>query len=149
MEKKGLQEPKTAGYEWQFGNEEIALKVSSYWYGDGIAISMFCKNGNYFDDFSELTVNLPGYHLKTGEGFIADFCSKEKLAFIKQHELGKVLPEKGHSGFCAYAKVAFDLERLAEFDPEGVAQFRELHQLPVKGNKEKKLKTKKRSGMER
>ena len=44
------------------------------------------------------------------------------LHFIKEHKLGKVLNETGRSGYATYQKVAFDLARLAEFDPEGVAE---------------------------
>ena len=44
------------------------------------------------------------------------------INFIKEHKLGKVLNETGRSGYATYQKVAFDLARLAEFDPEGVAE---------------------------
>lgn len=146
---KQIQQPKTAEYKWEFGTEQIALKVAQYWKGNGLAIQMFNKKGRFFEDFSGLTVNLPGYRLKPGCAFISEFCSKEKLEFIKKHGLGEVLPEKGHSGYGEYAMVAFDLDKLAEFDREGVEEFRRSHGIGVKETQDKKPKEKKRAGQER
>ena len=61
------------------------------------------------------------------EAYISDFNSRANLEFIERHKLGKVLPDEGYSGFCRYAKVAFDLERLAEFDEEGIKQYKEVN----------------------
>ena len=68
-------------------------------------------------------MNLPAYSLEPNEAFISDFDSKNKLAFIKKHKIGKVLPWKGRSGYCQYAVVAFDLNRLSQYDKEGVERF--------------------------
>ena len=70
------------------------------------------------------------------EAYIDHFAEKDKLAFIRKYELGSVLPEYGYSGFCKYTKVAFDLKRLAELDPEGTRRFWELH--GMSGNDERK-----------
>lgn len=51
---------------------------------------------------------------KPNEAYIDNFLSKESLRFIKKHKLGVILPEIGFSGYCTYAKVAFDMERLRE-----------------------------------
>ena len=77
------------------------------------------------------------------EAYIDHFLSKENLRFIKKHKLGVVLPEIGFSGYCAYAKVAFDMERLREFDPKGVEgylQRRKEQDAPKKETKPKKRK---------
>ena len=42
------------------------------------------------------------------------------IRFIKAHKLGKVLDETAKSGYGTYQKVAFDLARLAEVDPEAL-----------------------------
>lgn len=91
--------------------------------------------------FSDLTVNLLFERSDVHEAFIQDFGSKEKLKFIQKHKLGKILPERGHSGFCTYAKVAFNLKRLEELDPEGMKRFYKDHpeleeksQVPKKKN---------------
>lgn len=120
-----MEEINTLSYDWEYGKEELALKVDSYNRGGGIYIGLFCKSEDgEWESFSDLTVNLPGYSLEPEEAFIEDLCSKENLAFIERHKLGKVLPETGHSGMCEYALVSFDLERLAEFDWEGIAEYR-------------------------
>ena len=48
---------------------------------------------------------------------------KYKLSFIRKYKLGEVLQRVGHSGFCDYRLVRFDLEKLAEYDREGVKKF--------------------------
>ena len=57
--------------------------------------------------------------------------------------LGKVLNETGRSGYATYQKVAFDLARLAELDPEGVAEHCKFAGIEVP--KEKPQKTKKQN----
>ncbi|WP_373241236.1 DUF4313 domain-containing protein [Mediterraneibacter gnavus] len=137
-------EEKTLGYDWEFGHEEIILKVADYYYGHGLAVLMFTKEDEGLTQFCDLTVNLSGYSLEPNEAFISGDLTKDKLQFIRQNKLGKVLSEKGKSGFCTYTKVAFDLDRLAEFDKEGVERFREMHgieaspkRVPKKKKKEK------------
>lgn len=122
---------KTLGYDWEFGHEEIILKVGDYYYGHELAILMYTKEDGELDLFSDLTVNLSYYSLEPNEAFISGDLSNDKLKFIRQHKLGKVLPERGQSGYCTYAEVAFDLDRLAEFDKEGVERFREKHGIEV------------------
>lgn len=117
------EEIKTLSYEWELGREELAVKVDCYAYG-GLYIGLYQKEGESWEPFADLTVNLPGYSLEPDEAFITDFGSKDKLAFIKQHKLGKLLSETGRSGRCEYALVAFDLERLEKFDREGVSEYR-------------------------
>ena len=98
------------------------------------------------DQFGNLTVNLPMSSMippEPNEAYIDHFLSKENLRFIKKHKLGVVLPEIGFSGYCAYAKVAFDMERLREFDPKGVEgylQRRKEQDAPKKETKPKKRK---------
>ena len=67
-----------------------------------------------------LTVSLPGENIKINEAFITDFECKYKLQFIRKYKLGEVLQRVGHSGFCDYRLVRFDLEKLAEYDREGI-----------------------------
>ena len=72
-----------------------------------------------------MTVNLPAYNLEDNEAFINGDISKDLLRFIRENKLGKVLPYTVKSGYGRYAAVAFDLEMLAEYDPSGVASFKE------------------------
>lgn len=108
-------------YEWEYGNVEIALHVGKYLYG-GLYIEMLCREDGNWETFSDLTKNIPGYVLEENEAYITHDFSDSKLKFIKKHKLGTVMPDSARSGFCTYRKVAFDLKRLAELDPDGVRQ---------------------------
>ena len=72
-------------------------------------------------------VNLPHEDVKKNEAFIDHNFFESKLQFIKKYQLGEILPETAVSGYCTFSKVAFDLDRLEEFDPDGVCAYRELH----------------------
>ena len=110
----------TLPFHWEFGKEEITLKVSSYAYGNGLAVLMYSQR-ELFDD---LTVNLPDrYGLKPQEAFVSGDFTRDKLAFIQENRLGKVLPGQARSGFATYTPVAFDFSRLARYDREGVEEF--------------------------
>lgn len=142
-----MSEQPILGYDWEMGHEEIKLEISTYYMGKGLYIGMLAKESGVWESFSDLTVNLPFERLKANEAFIQDFCSEEKLEFIKRHKLGELLPERGYSGFCTYAKVAFDLKRLEELDPKGMKRFYEEH--PELKEKKQVSKRKKREQIER
>ena len=124
-EKNGNQESSdTLPFHWEFGKEEITLKVSSYAYGNGLAVLMYSQSEGELELFGDLTVNLPGgYGLEPQEAFVSGDFTKDKLAFIKKNRLGKVLPGQARSGFATYTPVAFDFSRLAQYDREGVEEF--------------------------
>ena len=42
-EKKNRNDRKTLPFPWEYGQEEITLKVSSYAYGNGLAILIYCQ----------------------------------------------------------------------------------------------------------
>ena len=109
-------------FSWEYGQEEITLKVSSYAYGNGLAILMYRQEEGELELFDDL--NLPGgYGLKPQEAFISGDFTKDKLAFIEKNRLGNILPGQARSGFATYTPVAFDLARLAQYDREGVEEF--------------------------
>lgn len=124
-----MSDKKTLGYDWEYGHVELMLKVDSYAYGDGLYIGLMEMENGMEESFGDLTVNLIQMPAEVNEAYIDGFSSESKLKFIKEHKLGKVLPEKGYSGMGVYYKVAFDLDRLAEFDQEGVERYRNLHNM--------------------
>lgn len=142
-----MKEQPILGYDWEMGHEEIKLEIGTYYAGKGLYIGMLAKEDGVWESFSDLTINLPFERSDVHEAFIQDFGSKEKLKFIQKHKLGKILSERGHSGFCTYAKVAFDLKRLEELDPEGMKRFYKDH--PELEEKSQVPKRKKRNQMER
>lgn len=142
-----MEEKKSLEYNWELGKTEIALEVAEYMHGNGLYIGMLCREPEGWDYFGDLTVNLTHAPLfRPNEAYISHDFSEDKIAFIEKHRLGKVLPETASSGFCIFQKVAFDMERLREFDPEGVKKFMENHP-ELQGRK--RPKDRKRTQMER
>ena len=141
-----MDEVKTLGFDWEFGHEELALEVASYANNGCLYIGLPNKTEEGFEQFGDLTVNLPMSSMippEPNEAYIDNFSSKEKLRFIKAHKLGDILPEVGFSGYCTYAKVAFDMERLRDLDPKGVEEYlqrRKEQDAPKKETKPKKRK---------
>ena len=104
------------------------LKVDSYVDNNSLYIGLFRMEDGCLECFADLTTNLPSAPLGgIGEAYIDHDFSKEKLRFIRQHKLGEVLPDTASSGYCIYHKVAFNLDKLAELDPEGTKAFIEVH----------------------
>ena len=75
--------------------------------------------------------------------------SKEKLRFIKQHKLGTIQPDTASSGYCIFQRVAFDLKKLAELDPEGTKRFMERNGIRQRDVPKQKQKKKQRLQRER
>ena len=113
-----MEEPKTLSYDWQYGREELFLRVDSYMSDDN-------------------------------EAYIDHNFSKEKLRFIKQHKLGTIQPDTASSGYCIFQRVAFDLKKLAELDPEGTKRFMERNGTQQGDASKQKPKKKQRSQRER
>ncbi|MBP3468122.1 MAG: DUF4313 domain-containing protein [Lachnospiraceae bacterium] len=109
---------RTLQLKTEFGTQNVGLKVAAYANSKSLYIVLVCENGDYHGD---LTRYLPqGDPLAENEAYLCDDCY---LPFVMQHGLGKVLPDRGYSGFSSYAKIAFDLELLKEFDPDGVKEY--------------------------
>lgn len=133
-------------YDWEFGKENIRLEVGSYLYGNRLYIGMLSKESGGWESFADLTVNLTNAPAKANEAYIDHNSGEAKIQFIRKHKLGKVLDETAQSGFCTFKKVAFDMERLRELDPEGVEKFLKQHS---ELQEDKKPKAKKKTQLER
>lgn len=110
-------------YEWELGEEKIRLQVGSYMQNRRLYIRMLSEDQECWESFADLTVNIPYAPAEFNEAYIDHNCSKDKIRFIKQHKLGRVLKETASSGFCTFKKVAFDMNRLMELDPQGVEAY--------------------------
>ena len=53
-----------------------------------------------------------------------------------------LLPETVASGYCTFQKVAFDLKKLAEYDPQGTREFMESHGIQIADAPKQKPKNK-------
>ena len=145
-----MEEPKTLSYDWQYGQEELFLQVDGYGEDDNLYIGLCHLEDGCPESFADLTVNLRFAPLNNiNEAYIDHNFSKEKLRFIRQHKLGKILPDTASSGYCIFQKVAFDLKKLAELDPEGTKAFMERHGIQIEDASKQKPKKKQRSQRER
>lgn len=90
-EKNGNQESSdTLPFHWEFGKEEITLKVSSYAYGNGLAVLMYSQSEGELELFGDLTVNLPGgYGLEPQEAFVSGDFTKDKPGIHQKEQAGK------------------------------------------------------------
>lgn len=122
------EERKILDYNWEFGKEKVRLKIDTYAYGGTIFIGLeSCDENGVWEEFGDLTVNLPDEYTEPDEAFISDLGSMDKIRFIEENGLGLVMPGAGHSGLCTYVKVALDLDRLKELDPEGMECFYQVN----------------------
>ena len=145
-----MEEPKTLSYDWQYGREELFLQIDGYGDDDNLYIGLYHMEDGCPESFADLTVNLRFAPLNNiNEAYIDHNFSKEKLRFIRQHKLGKILPDTASSGYCIFQKVAFDLKKLAELDPEGTKAFMERHGIQVEDTQKQKPKKKQKSQRER
>lgn len=124
-DKKMCKRTKKLRFKWELGDEMVSLHVNQYAYDGRLHIGMINYGEDGPEPFADMTINLPAYDLEDNEAFINGDISKDLLRFIRENKLGKVLPYTVKSGYGRYAAVAFDLEKLAEYDPSGVASFKE------------------------
>ncbi|MDD3253018.1 MAG: DUF4313 domain-containing protein [Lachnospiraceae bacterium] len=139
-----MEEIKKVPFKWELGEETVSLQVNSYAYGERLYIGIICHGEDGAEPFADMTVNIPAYSLEPNEAFISGDLSKDLLAFIKENKLGKVLPYTVQSGYGRYSAVAFNLDKLKEFDAKGVDEFKKNHGIPEKTPAKKKSR-----GMER
>ena len=73
-----MEEPKTLSYDWQYGREELFLRVDSYMSDDNLYIGLYHMEDGYPESFADLTVNLPFAPLGgINEAYIDHNFSKE------------------------------------------------------------------------
>ena len=145
-----MEEPKKLIYDSGEQPEEVFLRVSGYLDRDRLHVGIYQIEYGYPELFSDLTVNLHHAPLNgVNEAYIDHNFSKEKLRFIKQHKLGTIQPDTASSGYCIFQRVAFDLKKLAELDPEGTKRFMERNGIRQRDVPKQKQKKKQRLQRER
>lgn len=111
--------PKKVTYQSQHGGEEIGLAVRQESEYNSLEVAMTNQMGR--PDY--LTANVPDVEgLAYNEAYLDKVNSKFKAGFIKDNQLGVVLPQS-QSGLKGYNKIVFNMDRLAEFDPVGVEEY--------------------------
>ena len=114
---------KTLELNYEGEKIEVLLAVGCYTDSKNIYIGIYYMDDGEPELFDDLTVALPNSTLELNEGFISGDLTREKLDLIQKYNLGKILNERGCSEFAVYSKVAFDLEKIAEYDSEGVEEY--------------------------
>lgn len=102
----------------------------------GIEVARYNDNGRLFvgligDDgdgcpgsVADLTVNIPEFPMEPGESAITGDMRRQVLKFIRDNRLAEDTGKTAFSGMGMYPVFRFDLERLAKFAPEDVADFK-------------------------
>lgn len=109
----------------KFKGENLFIEVSQYRSNGRIAILSYTEE----EPYSDITINLPGMCLDEDEGAInslAKSCGLEK-ALIKNGIIKEVYGTAKYN-MGTYDIVAFDIEELRKYDPEGVKNFEEVLQ---------------------
>ena len=103
--------------QWrEWGNDyEIAIDVEHYTYGGGLALCLSCKEGDTFEPYVTLTVNLAEYPTEKNLAFVDTNNFPEAERFIADNKLGKPTGRYGRSGFCRYPEYEFDLEEIGKY----------------------------------
>ena len=99
----------------------VVLHVGHYEPSGRLAIELLQEGLFGLESFVRMTVNLPAAApLEANETFIDNaLVGDDILRFIKENSLGKELsvPYEG------YKAVAFNMDKLYEYDPDGVTAF--------------------------
>ena len=122
---------KQVPFHWEYGEELVSLKVGQYEDGNGLYIDIIDYTENGPVSFADMTINIPYITLDCpNEAYISGDLTDEILRFIKEQKLGEELPQKVRSNFGVYSAVSFNLDKLAEFDPPGVAAYKRSRNIP-------------------
>ena len=104
----------------KFKDNELFLQVSQYRNNGNLAILAYTREEPYGD----ITINLSGFSVDKGEGFIdaltKDSGLEEKL--IKEGIIKEVMTTVNYN-MGKYDFVVFDTEKLKEYDPVGMEQY--------------------------
>ena len=65
-----MKEFKTLGYDWECGHEDLIIRVLSYADRKRLYIGLYKEENGEWEDFGNLTVNLPHEDVKKNEAFI-------------------------------------------------------------------------------
>ncbi len=104
----------------KFKGEDLFINVLSYRNNNRIAILAY-KGG---EPYSDITINLSGMCVDENEGFIDSLA--ESIGLEQELVNAKIIKEvygKVKYNMGTYDAVAFDLEELKKYDPEGVEKF--------------------------
>ena len=107
----------------KFKNKEIYLQVGQYKNNGNIAILAYTKDEFYGD----ITINLSGYSVDEDEGFIKPINKDSGLEKILiKNGIIKEIITTVNCNMGKYDMVVFDLEKLKEYDLDGVEKYNKI-----------------------
>ena len=103
-----------------FDGDKLFLEVSQYRSNMNLAIVAYTEEEPYGD----ITINLPGMWLEDNEGFINSYNKSGGLEkeIIEKGIIKEVQGTRKYN-YGEYDLVTFDLEKLKEYDPDGVEKY--------------------------
>ena len=119
--------PKLVTYQSEHGSERVGLNVRQEGEYGSLDIEMTTDMGRPV----WLTANIAECEkLAYNEAYLSNVDKKFKVDFIKDNQLGQILPIS-KSGAKGYNKIVFDMNKLSEFDPIGVEDY--MTQMEIEG----------------
>ncbi|MCQ4774518.1 DUF4313 domain-containing protein [Lacrimispora saccharolytica] len=70
---------KTLGYDWEYGHEEVAIRVSSYRNNGNLYVGLCHREEGEWEDFGDVTINLPFSFLEPNEAYITGDFTKDTI----------------------------------------------------------------------
>lgn len=116
-------EDKTMKLDTQWGSqEEVKLEINSYLNNNGLYIGLLSRDGDEFECYGDLTVNLAEK--------APDYCAYVDTnnmpgieKFIEQNDLGEFTGFTQRSGFCEFPLYMFNVDKLRELCPESMESY--------------------------
>lgn len=106
----------------KFKNKELYLQVGQYKNNGSLAIVAYTKDEFYGD----ITINLSGYSVDENEGFIKPINKDSGLEMILiKNGIIKEIITTVNCNMGKYDMVAFNLEKLKEYDSLGVVKYQQ------------------------
>ena len=88
-------------------------------------------------------------HSRGSACYCVDLYTGKESRYERMDVLGTIQPDTASSGYCIFQRVAFDLKKLAELDPEGTKRFMERNGIRQRDVPKQKQKKKQRLQRER
>lgn len=118
-----MEDKKTIELATQWGStEKVQLEINNYMNNNGLYLGLMGKEDDYFEPYGDISVNL---------GVKApDYCAyvdlnnmPELVKFIEENDLGEFTGLTQRSGFCEYPLYMFNVDKLRELCPDGMAIY--------------------------
>lgn len=92
---------------------EITFEVTTYAVDNGLAIVMYCDEGQGKEPFATLTVYLEDFKTYGNKAFVdTNNLGDEILDWLAENNLGEQTSRLGFSGFCIYPEFDFNLDEI-------------------------------------